>query len=180
MMVDLETLGTTPNTVIIAIGAVVFDRSASSAYGDILRNSFYALPPWKQDGRVMDENTIRFWMKQDQNARDHILQKATHQSLGYALMDLKSFIESNESQMGKFHAAWSYGATFDHVILSDAFLGLGSHYPIWFSKQLCLRTVTVLSGVPRPEIPEAIKHHALHDAAVQAVWLQQCMKKLGV
>jgi hypothetical protein len=68
VMLDLETLGTSSNSVIIAIGAVLFDR-------DQIKSTFYAnvdAASCCKMGLRMDPNTVMWWLTQSDAARRRI------------------------------------------------------------------------------------------------------------
>jgi DNA polymerase III epsilon subunit-like protein len=74
VMIDLETLGTEPNSVILSLGAVKFDRN--KIYED---DGLYLQMRWQDQldsGGIVTEGTIRFWLGQPRAARDVILNKS--------------------------------------------------------------------------------------------------------
>ncbi len=66
IMVDLETLGNTPYSVVPAIGAVIFTK-------DEFVDSFYQKIDVKQQldlGLTVDASTLEWWMSQNDKARE--------------------------------------------------------------------------------------------------------------
>lgn len=165
VMVDLETLGNGSNAVIIAIGAVEFDTESG------LGRVFYAnIDPQScvNAGLVMDVSTVMWWMKQSDQARAAFDKPST--TLTEAL---KAFFEWYPEDANM----WGNGATFDNVILSNAYkaTGLNRPWPYWADR--CYRTLKAL----HPDIAAArtgTHHNALDDATTQATHAIQILKAM--
>ena len=113
IMIDLETLDTTPYCVILTIGAVRFDPKGMGVVERLeLRPTIEEQT--EQYNRIIDDSTIEWWAKQNPAA------------LGEAMGDQGriSFRESMEA-LYKFcwncDAVWSNGASFDIVVAETAF-----------------------------------------------------------
>lgn len=154
VMVDLETLGNNSNSVIVAIGAVAFGAQGC-------RDTFYKVVDPESCVRVglhMDTSTVMWWLNREQAARDAICQPGT--PLGDALLGLYNWYPDGA-------CLWGNGATFDNVILDNAYKAIGLTPPWKYTAHRCYRTVKAL--FPIDETPfEGVKHNALADAAHQA------------
>jgi hypothetical protein len=67
LMLDLETMGTSPNAAIVAIGAVKFDPGTGELGG-----RFYQVVDLASSvaaGCVIDPDTVLWWMRQSPEAR---------------------------------------------------------------------------------------------------------------
>ena len=69
-MIDLETLGVEPDSVIITVGAIKFDP-----YTDVEPHSGLYLrcdieEQSEELGRTIDDNTMEWWTKQPKNIQD--------------------------------------------------------------------------------------------------------------
>jgi hypothetical protein len=92
VMVDIETLSTRLNAVVLSIGAVAFDP-----YSDQIGHSFsIQLDPQEQmeKGRHVDINTIKWWMGQSEEAKKESF-SGSNKVVG-ALGDFSRFIGSKE------------------------------------------------------------------------------------
>lgn len=174
MMVDIETLGTKPGSVILSIGAVAF----SPYHGDLLSNAIdnnrkfscrIDLQSAMDYGLTIDSSTLLWWMKQSDQARYKAFEDGESLSLNDALVRLCAFI--------KFHNikyAWGNSASFDLGLLSVAFdkAELKTPWPFWGEN--CYRTIKNVAGVKGyKEIERVGLHHdALDDALHQAKNLQ--------
>lgn len=155
VMLDIETMGTGPNAMIISIGAVKFSKDEVGAI-------FYSLPTWEGD---MDAATVQWWLQQSEEARKAVCPNHTEAPvpLKSSLLNLASFVESAN--------VWGNGSDFDNVIVLNAYKRLG--LTGWsYRNNRCFRTVKNMfntSAYTKPEIP----HHALYDAIAQVKTLQQ-------
>ncbi len=164
IMVDLETLGTVASASIISIGAVKFDLE-SDAVDDA---GFYASVSLESNldlGRRIQEDTLKWWLKQDTEA-----QAVFHEDkvpLELALDELTAWIGPKEYQM------WSNGADFDLPMLAHAYNQIGAAVPWKFWNSNCFRTYKKLPGARAVRTVDAgVKHNALGDAYSQAKTLQ--------
>lgn len=167
VMLDLETLGTAADAVILSIGAVKFNAKKINDAG------FYSIVSVESNlalKRRVQEDTLAWWMKQSDAARALFLQPGC--TLQAALEDLADWIGNDDVTV------WSNGASFDIPILEHAYVQTGLTVPWKFWNTRCFRTVKSLplaKSVPAPT--PAIAHHALHDAIAQARHLQAIWAK---
>lgn len=164
---DIETLGTGPNSVILSIGCAAFKPLEYE-----VTNVFYqnvSLDSAMRYGRV-DAPTLLWWMSDDQQAaRNHLFKNEV--DLPEALEGLKEFTLSNA--WGDISAVWGNGSAFDCVILEQAFAAANIECPWKFWAQRGLRTLKALCPQDTIWAKPAIPHHAGHDAAAQAHQVQQ-------
>jgi len=172
VMIDLETLGTTPDAAILSIGAVRFDL-----YSDRIDNEgFYSsvsIDSNTEHGRRISESTLLWWMQQSADAQAVFHEAKT--ILGGALMDLREWLgDASELRV------WSNGADFDIAMLSHAFQSvLGEDTPWKFYNNRCVRTYKTLPGAKDVKFPKiGTAHRALDDAINQARQVQAIYKAL--
>lgn len=164
VMVDLETLATSADAVIMSIGAVKFDL-ASGAVDD---NGFYASVSIDSNlelKRRTNEDTLLWWLKQSPSA-----QRVFHepkQTLETALLELSDWIGARDYFM------WSNGADFDIPMLAHAYTQLQIEIPWEYYNTRCFRTYKKLPGASSVSAPNAgVKHNALTDAINQTRHVQ--------
>lgn len=167
VMVDLETLGNGSNAVIIAIGAVAFEPSS----GQITSEFYVNVDPQScvDAGLKMDVSTVMWWMKQSDEARAAFTKPSV--PLEVALQMFKEWYPQGAGM-------WGNGATFDNVILSNAYTLAGINRPWHFMKDRCYRTLKAL----RPDIKQdrvGTHHNALDDAKYQALHASKLLRALG-
>ncbi len=175
VMLDLETLGTKPGSVIFAIGAVAF----SFRTGEIVDRFYHPIMPSScvHHGLVIDSDTVMWWMKQNAEARAE-LEKAELQGCS-----LRMILELFSEWLPRCIAGtrvWGNGSDFDNELLEAAYdlpAMKGIEMP-WNPKRnnRCYKTVRALSPVKAPDTGKP-RHHALHDAERQALHLMAMMRQ---
>ena len=167
IMLDLETLGTRHNAVIISIGACYFNRDTGEIGG---RFSVNVNPDRFGDKFTMDYETVKWWFAQSQAARDSAMSDPI--GLDEALRRLNSFVTYKDDVV-----LWSH-ATFDVPILMNAFDTLGIKFAVPYRNTRDLRTLMDLAD-HRSETPrEGTHHNALDDATFQATYAAEAFRKL--
>jgi hypothetical protein len=169
-MIDLETMGNSSTAAIIAIGAVEFSK-------DGLGREFYMpvnLESAVAAGLTMDASTVLWWMGQKAEARDAAIAAGKHgHPLDYALRELTDWLPERPE-------VWGNGATFDNVILTNAYKAIGMERPWPYWADRCYRTLKNLyptAAIP----PRAGTHHqALDDAKFQALHALEFLKGMNV
>lgn len=170
-MIDIETLGTTPGSVILSIGAVGFDPTTGQqdAGVHILIDPANA----QAAGLTIDASTVDFWLTQSQAARD-ALRTGLRVSLAAGLETLSAYWRA---QGGEFF--WAHGPDFDGVLLSAAYRAVERTAPWRYSKARCTRTIYAASGVS-PDRAAGTHHSALDDARSQADAVHRAYLALGL
>ena len=90
-MIDLETLGTDPNSVIISLGAIKFNP-----YTDVEPDGGLYIKPdidEQQDlGRTINDDTLEWWGRQDSKVRDEALSDEGRSTLEDMTNQLNKFL----------------------------------------------------------------------------------------
>jgi len=170
VMVDLETLGTVPGSVILSIGAVAFDEfvvSGEGFYRAIRRETC------EQAGLKVSPETEVWWAKQSPEARS-VLIDTSAVSLEDALRRFNEWL----SQFPDTVSIWGNGANFDNPLLACAYeaVGIKPYYKFW--NERCYRTVK--NQYPDVELErKGTYHNALDDARCQAEHLVMICQRRG-
>lgn len=168
VMIDLETLGTSPDSVILAIGAVKFN-------GLTIVDEFYeVIDPQSciDAGLKVDVSTVMWWMQQGEEAR------SAFKRPGYPLVNTLAGFTAWLGADDKGHKVWGNGADFDNAMLQMAYKKAGQMQPWKFWDNRCYRTMKAL----RPDIKMqrvGTHHNALDDAKDQALHLIEILKAVG-
>lgn len=162
IMLDLETLGTTPGCGILAIGAVSLD----------LQHRFYEkiYPSSNKSFRLFTEkDTLDWWAKQSDAARNESFGGTL--CLDQALNNFAIWFKSLSAESEKIRV-WGNGADFDLPILRVAYKKTAIKCPVGNFSARCYRTL-------REEFPDVKKpafvgerHTAIADARFQAEHLK--------
>lgn len=167
LMVDLETLGTGYNSVIVSIGIVRFDS-------DTVTDRFYrriSLESCIQVGLDINAHTILWWMERPDEVRSELYKPSV--PIREGLEELSEWMQKN----GEVEELWGNGAAFDNVILKNAFDKCSMNLPWHFSKDRCYRTMKALYPSIKSPIQNLMEHNALYDAETQAHHLIQILKE---
>lgn len=184
MMLDTETLGRTPGSVVLSVGANVF--SASTNYQDVMSgdkhfyeviNSFDS----QNVGLKVEPETLRWWKK-----------KEIWADLGMEVAESKTTVKKmcqrfsefiNDHNPDKF---WANSPVFDIEILSALFKKSSIEFPIQYRKEMDFRTIMELAYPdrnlrPTRELSEWYpEHHALGDSIEQSFQLQKAFMELNI
>lgn len=166
VMVDIETLGTQPGSVILSIGAVIFDPRIIA--GESILQKFYAVvntDSCKHIGLSVDPSTVAWWEQQSPEARTVLSMASsseTSQDVRLALHHFAKFIPENA-------LVWSNGANFDQPLLDVAYNRCGQKLPWKYFNSRCYRTVKGMCENEKAlRTANDLKHDALADAVFQA------------
>ena len=171
IMIDLETLATSPDAAILTIGAVKFDPFGDDV-NDPKCTKFYTrvdLDSCDKIGLVTNDDTIAWWANQSKEAQDEAFGETDRVDIMDAMHQLYKFCWGAKR-------VWSHGATFDIVICEHIFRKIGKAIPWSFWEVRDTRTLFDI-GI-NPNRPPVLKHHALEDAWNQAVGVQNVFKTL--
>lgn len=167
VMVDLETLGTSPGCPILSIGAVTFltEVPCKPFYTtiDISNQNKYGLLP--------NPTTVSWWGSQDKRVREEAFSGKD---------DLFQVLTWFSSWLGSLQATpvmWGNAASFDLSILSAAYKAVNLPLPWKYWNEMCFRTLKNLyHGVVTEPERTGHKHNALNDAIHQAEWATKIYK----
>lgn len=171
VMLDLETLGTSPGCVILSIGATFFDKTR-------LGEKFYRtidVQSCIDAGLTVSGDTFKWWMGQKGEARKALFDKTI--PVQDALSEFSAWLGQNcETSSVK---VWGNGSDFDNAILAKAYGAvLGETQPWRFWNNRCYRTACDLLN-DRNRKQEGVYHNALDDAVSQAKHLSRVLTLRG-
>lgn len=194
VMIDLETLGTSTDCSILAIGAVKFNPNLLVQKPGIDLPSvddaiYIPIDPvsCQQVGLKIDAATVMWWLEPErETARRYITEKAKEKQL----VDLPSALDGLSRWLTDAPVprttpvtprphqliVWSNGTNFDIMIMRHAFKVCGMELPWTFHDERCFRTLKNLIKLSTG--PTA--HHALQDATDQARAVQRIIAELGI
>ena len=174
VMIDLETMGTGNKAAIISIGAAKFDKTK-------IYDTFHVgvdLASNKPLGLEIEAETVMWWLSEDRAEARRAWLDLGKVELYEALLGFSEWLrEDDPDKIVAFDPAgvWGNGATFDNVILRNAYAGARLECPWPFWKDRCFRTLKAPYTGPLP-LREGTHHAALDDAiwqakALQHIWL---------
>ena len=171
-MIDLETLSTDVNAVVLTIGGVKFDPNNSTAPHS---EFYYRLNVDEQleKGRSVEQSTLDWWGEQDPAIMEEALGDGNRSDVEVVLEELRKWIVGVD-------VLWAHGVAFDVVLMETMYRLYGKNIPWPFWKVKDSRT---LFGI-LPKDPRKSKtfdaHNALEDARIQAICVQEAIAELGL
>lgn len=127
IMLDIETLGTRPGSMLSAIGACTLGVAPA------MRRTFYVRTELEGQDRLglhADPATLRWWLRQDAAARREITETPTA-TLTEGLLALSSFLvearyDFSQDAEKRPLCIWSYGPSFDAPLVEAAWRAAGA------------------------------------------------------
>jgi len=164
LMIDIETLGITPNAMILTIAAQAFDPFSEKFIGDPL---YFRIDTEMQIGRSIEDSTLNWWNKHPEGQAEAFAED-NRVALSTALTQLSNMVWNKQR-------IWAQGISFDIPILENAYKQLEIPIPWKWWNVLDTRTMFRLNN-------EKLKndHHALQDCVNQIILLQKTLKKLDI
>ena len=173
IMIDIESLNTTPDCVILTIGAVRFDPKGLGVVERL------ELRPTIEDqteiyGRTINEDTLRWWSTQSEAAQEEALGDRDRMSFKDCMEALYKFCWNRTN-------VWSNGAGFDCVVMEHAWRQVSERpnpipWPFWSVRDT--RTLYDITGVKLKDGGHTTSHKAVEDAERQAIVVQKGYVKL--
>lgn len=169
-MLDIETLSTRPDAVILTFGAVKFDPYTKD-FGDGIYHRIH-VDEQIDLGRHVDDNTVNWWATQADDIREEALGEEGRISLDQFTRELNKFIVGT-------NCIWAQGPVFDIVILENLYRQLGKPAPWNYWQIRDSRTLLSTYGDPRKKNKAGL-HNALEDCVSQAEAVQIIFDSTGV
>lgn len=165
VVLDIETYGRKPNSIILSIGAVGIDfRTHVVTQGmhvnmDPEECEFYGLE--------REPETVRWWNNSSPEARKRTFDPTTRVDLKVALQQLTDYIYARCGK-GRTYEVYSCGTDFDISILCNAYLAVGMTVPWPFWAVRDFRTLREWFPMVAAPVKNKVVHDALEDATYEA------------
>lgn len=166
VMIDLETMSTAHDAAIVQIGACTLDGEKRFLCNVSLQSSTNA-------GLRVDGGTVEWWLTQSDEARASLRENRV--SLVNALERFNVWVFNLRAPLTEI---WSFPASFDLVILANAYRACAAKAPWGHRQPRCAHTLLSLCPTVERSIPEC-KHNALSDALAQAADVLACKAVLN-
>lgn len=182
VMIDLETMGLKPGSVVLSIGAVLFDHECDDPWVGKENQQFHVrLDTDTQHGVGLRTNpdTALWWMGQSKEAQDAFLALEPvdpRQALAMFADWLIEHVEEEDDNGLLKVEAWGNGANFDPPMLREVYEALALRCPWGWFNERCYRTerktlkrlLTKVDIRYAEPVLEGVQHDALTDAVHQA------------
>ena len=176
IMLDIETLGISNNSVVMTIGAIKFNRREDikpleymeSFYCRVSKESCIKL------GLETNKETEEWWDKQSEESKYEIfINKNDRYDIKDALIKLTNFI-------GNSKIVWANGITFDCIILENCYKKCKLDFPWKYYNLRDARTIYDIGNVNLKDFckDKNQKHNALYDCYIQINALKKAFDNL--
>ena len=168
VMLDIETLATSPDSVILTFGAIKFDPFDSSK--EMREGLYFRINVDEQIelGRNVDQGTVDWWGTQNEEVREEALGENDRISLDDFTRQLNKFVVG-------VNRIWAQGPVFDIVILENLYRQIGKPCP--WQYYLIRDSRTLLKALGDDREPGVMLHNALADCVSQAEAVQSAVKR---
>ncbi len=173
-MIDLETLSTEPDAVVMTIGAVKFDPYTNAEPHAPFYLRCDVEEQSEQLGRRIDDDTIAWWGRQSQEIQDE----------AFGDQHERVTIDEMTRQLNRWCVGldylWCQGPTFDFTILQDLYKNIQKPVAWNYWQIRDSRTLfSLMPRDPRKDIQEQL-HNALADCYFQAKCVQQTFAHFNI
>lgn len=172
LMIDLETLGTLSDSVILSIGAIPFDIQTGEMGKEI---DFFPNVEHQLDHRKVTWGSIKFWLSQNSDAIKAITEVQRSILLGTCLYLFAEFCKDHLTENFKI---WGNG--FDVSLLNHAYAQYNIETPWSYKNIFDCRTIVWLSKISTSKYIENtdLKHDAISDCKYQIRFVSDAFKVL--
>jgi hypothetical protein len=187
-MVDIETLGTNEDSVILQIGAVAFDvhdENEAEPFEGWFLTDILVSDQIRTYKRTVDNETLIWWMDSvSPDARTSVLQRDSYNglvcSIYSALEDFNTFVSMHKDETDNF--IWSNSPSFDLAIIKHAMrqCDIKPAWNHWDERDV--RTMHHLNKTLKLGFNkkiDGVAHNALDDAKGQAMYVMQIQEGLN-
>lgn len=183
VMIDIETIGLSPEAVVLTVGMVKFDPNSLDEPFDGVH---IKLNPTEQknDGRAINRGTLEWWSEQDPKIREEAFGPEGQLSVREGLAQIIEYfkvLDSKDHNQGHVYLSqvWGQGYGFDMTILKNLFQQYDMQEPWKFYQERDSRTLfSLLDQDPRPAAGQDNLHNALSDSYYQAIGVQKALKAI--
>jgi hypothetical protein len=182
-VIDLETLGSKSDSVILSLGLTFSRYDEIKTFDELLSEGLYVKFDIKEQldrGRITQDRVVKWWYTQPIEAKKILFKKHDDISLYQLPKILDGFFASKGVDVKKvdFYDRKSFDMTklqylFEEELGGDIFWNPNSEFEV--ATAFRFLGFDRYAGVQVSDIPGAIYHHALHDAAVDHLRLFKCL-----
>lgn len=172
VIIDLETLSTRPHAVILVLAGIKFNRNDDIPPLEKM-DTFYRRIEISSCTDIYlhtDSKTVKWWEEQKEDVREEAFRKER--------FPLHTVLAEFTAWFGSSRYIWGHGASFDPVILSEAYIRSGLEAPWKFWDIRDTRTLYDISGVSPGSFPNDHPHNALYDCYSEVQALREGFKRL--
>ena len=175
VMIDIETLAITPNSCILTLGAIKFNRNQDIKDLDSCEKLYFRIDQKSCLDIDLEINidTLNWWKTQNKEARYEALENKSRISIKEALLRLKDFVKDSRY-------VWANSPNFDCIILENAYKKCNIEIPWKFWNLRDCRTVYDIGKTNLKSFSNENSHNSLIDCYNQILCLQKAFKNISL
>jgi exodeoxyribonuclease VIII len=175
IMVDIETLGTDNNSLILSISAVEFDLISGRTGREF--EIGINLDDQIANGAIVDVATCIWWFKQDEAAVKALF-RLPRISLKKALYDFNFWLDECKTKNSDIKL-WGNGVSFDNVIIRNLYKRANVEFVLPYWCDTDVRTLVTLGNIDTRNFAfNGIKHRGIDDCKHQIKYCAAAYKAL--
>lgn len=185
LLIDIETLGTEPNAVVLSIAYVPFVLEVHTYFEELVSAGVYVKLDVQEQIRIhhrsVEDSVVKWWKTQPKDVFDAMVRPSSEDmSMKEGLTLLNKFVSGIKNYHFNESYVWSRGNNFDFPILKSLYqaAGIGLPYNDWRARDV--RTaIDIMAGTDNGKYnlrfggDGFIAHNPLHDAAMDAARLNE-------
>lgn len=175
-MIDIETLSTKMNSLIVSIGAIKFNPRSEDLDIDKM-DKFYCLIDIEESKSYnfdIDENCLKWWDKQPEDIKNEILYSNINRvKIKDALLSFNTWYNSSN-----VNNVWSQGINFDFPILENAYNCFNINVPWKYWSVRDSRTLCEICKIKKSTEFNNKSHHPIYDCFRQVISVQKAFKRI--
>ena len=175
LMIDIETLGTSPDSVVLSVGMVRFNPVSLS----VAEAHCFSIDIQAQldIGRKINGGTLIWWMDKPEKA---LMLREQIAPSGTPPLDIEKALSAIHSVAKKAHRIWGNGVGFDNTIIHSLGRDFAAFdvWPYWNDR--CFRTFARLFDPEAKLRPAQADHNPLEDAKLQMRWMAAIVEQHGL
>jgi hypothetical protein len=168
IMIDIETLGTRPGSVITQIGVAQFDKvKIQNSW-----SSFVAVDPQVERGAKIDVDTLRWWLARPEGLANQLAKRPISTTKPeHVLQELSDLVRPCVG-------VWANSPSFDLVLLEDLYRRFEMPVPWQYAQARDQRTALVMRGYTRASDVLKSNPDKAHDAGYDARYQAEVIRRI--
>lgn len=182
LVLDTETLASDSDRAVVWWSCLIGYDVPNDMIIPVRHDQFYPIQPQLDRGRVIEADTLLFWLEQPDEVRLLMKECASQDGaeINSLLVNFTTMFEA--MTQGRPYELYANSPSFDCNKMKSLYADWGFTAPWDFRKERCLRTLCSNAGIDQyavPKVPGFIKHHAFHDCR-QELAIIKAARGIGV
>lgn len=188
VMVDIETLDTIPNSVILYINAIHFNIETQEIHDSI--NIPISIDSCLKSDMSINADTLLFWINGKEEVKNEVINNSRKFNIKKGLLMFKDFLTNlhdiNGENNSNIHLnelnIWSKDPQFDLAIIKNSINKILNQDVFWnIRKERSVRTILAFNESFGKEIKEKYEsnHHPYYDSIVQIKTISEILNKIN-